>query len=209
MEEKIKNVDLAIINRSFNNKTMQYYINNFAMACGMNELDTEPFVKTISKENKYRIITEVSHEDYELSDYKIGKVYGWYHDLSFKTAYSIPRIVNLDKHVYCIKFSMLLRKIVDNEKYELIIYRVGGIVIKHKIVFNKWDKDTKELNSFSFQSHTLYDEKIFNLIKMFVDDPNYTYDLYKVLTVKYKNRILERVDESDDTEKRKVLKENL
>ena len=206
MEDNKFNVNLANMDKSFNNKTLRYRINGFAYACGMKDipvtkltaiekiywLDKGPY-REIELDSGVIFSTHGDKRTCEGPNYFIsvnknehglfGKVIlisGYYNDLSFAfTNYYDNK--NIDKKVVELPFAISLAILIDKDNYTLNIDTVRGVETKFTISKYREFKKRTTSSTQTFYANVLDFSKILKLVKSFVYNPILFFDTYNEL----------------------------
>ena len=198
-------VNLAAIDKEYNNNAFRYHINGFADACGMTDIDNiipnsgnvlkESDDKNFKYKYKYHIASRMDYHEYDSFygvGYKILKLYGRYDYLKFSFVNSKHINHNYNKENTYIRCIIKLEKEIGDYIYQLTILPASRINPLYKFIFVKVTKDYNDETEISFKKYCFSFDMILKLIKIYVSNPEFVYDKFK---------------EKKDTKKSKVLNE--
>ncbi len=189
------NNNLADIDEVFNNKTLTYRINGFALACKMDNIQIKNKAVTshsIAENTKLEQISNTieSDKNNDGSNYFIavnkgneqikGKfvtISGHYDDLNFSfTNYYGKK--NINKKIVEIPFQISLVKAINQDNYILNIETIDGI--ETQFILNKYREYKKRSisNKIVFYANILDFSNILKLVKSFVYNPQIVFDTY-------------------------------
>lgn len=184
MKNKDFDVNLAVINENFNNKTLRYRINGFAYACNIIDF------KNANEEESIKVSKNINPLGTSIT---IG---GEYNDLNFFFT-NYYRKEKLDKKILDLPFSILLTKNVDKDLYGLNIETISGKKTQFVIYRYCLTVDNQTIcDDVRFVSSISDFSQVLKLIKNFVDNPITVFNTYNDIACKY-----ERYFDKDDLEK--------